>query len=29
MKNHEMDIEKTHPKVKTIYKYLGDNEGRI
>lgn len=29
MKNHEIDIEKTHPKVKTIYKYFGDNEGRI
>ena len=29
MKNHETDTEKTHPKVKTIYKYLGDNKGRI
>lgn len=29
MKNHDMDIEKTHYKVKTRQKYLGDNENRI
>lgn len=29
MKNHDMDIEKTHSKVKTRYKCLGDNENKI